>query len=148
MPFFVWSDDKLSLQVSQMDKEHKVLVEIMNSLFDRNEAKAPKSELQDLVDKLAAFTVKHFQNEEAYMASISFPSLETHKIIHKQLLARFGTFVDEFKLGDGKISAGFFGFLNGWLTAHICGIDKKYADHSRTHFHSQSHAKKSESKVG
>ena len=38
--FFKWDQEKLSTHVDAMDNEHKKLVEIMNRLYERSEAKA------------------------------------------------------------------------------------------------------------
>lgn len=130
MSFLNWGA-ALDLGVKSMNDEHKVLIDIMNRLYDRNKAGAPKSELEKIIIDLANYTTKHFADEEAYMASIQFPELTTHKIIHQNLLRSFGEQVDKFKAGDGKVSDGFFSFLKLWLTAHIQGIDMKYGTFSK-----------------
>ncbi|HEY1079517.1 MAG TPA: hypothetical protein VGE46_05450, partial [Bdellovibrio sp.] len=58
--FFKWDQEKLSTHVDAMDNEHKKLVEIMNRLFERSEAKAPKQELKTLINELGSWTVTHF----------------------------------------------------------------------------------------
>jgi hemerythrin len=126
MAFYEWTE-RLDVHVPAMNSEHKELIRLMNELFDKNEAGATRPELTAAVDALAKFTVKHFEDEEAHMAKIGFEGLETHKIIHQQLLTQFTAFVDTFeKSGDAKIDKKFFDFLSVWLTSHIKGIDTKY----------------------
>ncbi len=132
MPILEWSQG-LDIGVNEMNDEHKKLLAIMNKLYDRNKAGAVKAELESIIQDLANYTVKHFSDEEAYMEKIQFPELSVHKIIHQNLLRTFAEQVEKFKKGDGKVSDGFFGFLKLWLTAHIQGIDTKYAHHSKTH---------------
>lgn len=129
--FFKWTQKDYGLDVYEMDNEHKILIDKMNKLHSAAENKANFANLQSLVDDLAKYTVEHFKDEEAYMASIHFPGLDTHKVIHKQLLDKFAEHVAKFQetrtLGDD-----FFGFLKVWLSAHIRGIDMKYSDHSKS----------------
>lgn len=131
MSFFAWGAN-LDVGVKKMNDEHIELIRLMNLLFDRNQAQAPKTELAKIISDLAAYVVKHFTEEEAYMASIQFPDLEKHKIIHKQLLTAYGEQVQKFEKGDGRVSDGFFSFLKLWLNAHIQGIDVKYGHHAKT----------------
>lgn len=124
--FYVWTEAELGLNVADMDKEHQQLIDRMNALYRGAQNKLPANELQGLIDDLAQFTVKHFSDEEAYMESVNFPGLATHKIIHQQLLTQFQGYVDEFKKTK-NISPSFFNFLKVWLTSHIRGIDMKYS---------------------
>ena len=129
MSFFVWDDTTLSTNVDAMDDEHKEIVRLMNKLWDANEAGESKAKLTGIIDELGTYTVKHFQDEEAYMEKINFPSLDSHKFIHKDLLEKFGEHKAKFEQGsDDKVQKSFFDFLKLWLTAHIQGIDKKYGE--------------------
>lgn len=125
--FFTWDEGQYSVWVKSMDDEHKKLIEIMNRLHARNEANAPKNELVSIVKELGEYTVKHFSDEEQFMASVKFSGIETHKIIHKDLLTKFSSHKDKFVNGsEVRLGADFFMFLKTWLAAHIQGIDRKY----------------------
>lgn len=129
--FFVWKDAELSLNVAEMDSEHKELVRKMNALHRGAADKVSKVQMENLINDLAQFTVKHFADEEQFMEKMGFPGLPLHKVIHKQLLKQFGEHVESFK-SSGTLSPGFFNFLSVWLSGHIRGIDRQYADHSRS----------------
>ncbi len=129
MAFFQWNQN-LVLGVQKMDTEHQELVSLMNRLFDANEKKLPKPEIIAAFKALADFTVKHFADEEAYMASVNFPDIEKHKLIHKDLLTKVSAHLDGFKNGGGQVDESVFDFLNLWLKAHIMGLDMKYAHHA------------------
>jgi hemerythrin-like metal-binding protein len=125
--FYIWTEAELGLHIHEMDSEHQELIKRMNALYASATKKAPVTELQSRIDDLASYTVKHFADEEAYMAKIGFAGLATHKLIHEQLLSQFNSFVEEFKK-NGAVSEKFFNFLKVWLTSHIRGIDMKYSD--------------------
>lgn len=124
-------DVRFDLGVEDMNQEHRDLIEKMNKVESLAERRAGKATVGFAIQDLARTTVEHFQSEEAYMASIAFPGLETHKVVHQTLLEKFGRHVEAFEQGDGALPDGFIGFLQFWLRAHICGVDKKYADHAR-----------------
>lgn len=126
--FFEWDQAKYSVHVPKMDSEHQDIIACMNRLHLQNEAHAPLAQLVRTVDDLVRVTVAHFADEEAYMASIGFPDLGKHKLIHKMLLASVTEHKAKFT-ATGALSADFFDFLKMWLKAHICGIDIKYSRH-------------------
>jgi hemerythrin-like metal-binding protein len=114
--------------VAAMNEQHQILIEIMNRLHDQFESGASRVEPSKSLDELANFTVKHFRQEEAYMASI-YPTLDSRKLIHANLLEEFGVHRAAFEK-NGEVTSGFSAFLKLWLEAHIMGIDKKYGTYS------------------
>jgi len=128
--FFEWDAAKFSLHVPKMDNEHQAIIACMNKLHMLYEAKAAVPQLSKAVNDLADVTVKHFADEEAYMATIGFSDLAKHKIIHKSLLGKVIEYKSQFE-ATGKLHEDFFSFLKMWLKAHICGIDVKYTQHKK-----------------
>ena len=129
MSYFEWNSN-LDLGVDSMNDEHKHLIDLMNKLHALNESKSPHATLLRAVDDLAGYTVKHFADEEAFMASVNFPGLATHKLIHQQLLQQLSEQRDAFAQAGGTVPDAFFKFLKHWLSAHIKGIDMKYGRHA------------------
>lgn len=127
--FYTWTKEELGLDVKEMDEEHQTLIHKMNALYASVQDKKSTGEIEKCINDLAEFTVKHFADEEAYMTKTGFAGLATHKIIHQQLLTQFKEHVDSFKKTQ-TVSQSFFNFLKVWLTGHIRGIDRKYADHA------------------
>lgn len=121
---FPWSE-KLVLNVSEMDDQHKVLVENMDSFFrylddqNMNGAKAA-------FKKLAESTVFHFKCEEQFLASIAYPNLAAHKKIHQDLVDKvvgFGEDLERGQLDKYQVAD----FLKNWLSLHIMGQDQHYS---------------------
>ena len=84
------------------------------------------STVTQLVDQLAAVTIAHFSDEEAYMASTGYEGLASHKLIHAELLKKYTAFAETIRHDGGRLPDNFLMFLKLWLTAHIKGIDMKY----------------------
>jgi len=129
MKFLEYSDT-LDTGVGAMNEEHKHLIGIMNKLHDQFEAKKDFNTLIATFNDLANYTVKHFDDEEKYMASINYPKLETHRGVHKNLLNQVMGFKKSF-IAKQEISPDIFPFLKTWLVSHIKGIDVQYGKHNQ-----------------
>jgi len=127
MPFYEWDPKTLSVNVTEMDNEHQVLIKKMNAVFDAAKSGADRTSLDAVVSDFASYTISHFKDEEAYMEKMGFPGLATHRLIHKQLIEQVTAHIVEFQ-STGKLSEKFFSFLSVWLTSHIRGIDSKYGE--------------------
>lgn len=127
---FVWTD-KLSLNVNEMDAEHKTLVQKINALveeMERNDSNRNSESLHRVFLDLATYTTQHFEHEERYMERIGYPQLASHKIIHKKLLAQVGEYGEQIQ-NEMLDSSKLISFLRNWLISHIMGVDMQYANH-------------------
>jgi hemerythrin-like metal-binding protein len=129
--FFEWDATKLSLQVPEMDEEHKALIGLMNDLHRLHQQRSPFAGQLRALDELVRYTARHFADEEAYMERIGYAGLRIHKGVHKQLLEKLAGFRSSCQ-GSHELPAEIFVFFKMWLSAHICGIDMKYANHAKT----------------
>lgn len=117
----VW-DDQYNIGVDIIDREHKKLFSILNKLFDfkRREEKSHFA-CQEAIKYFKDHAIKHFADEEAYMASIHYPGLDTHRQIHKDFRERMLPALES-ELELTKFSrTSIQHFLNvcaGWLIGH------------------------------
>ncbi len=125
MAVMEWND-KLDIGVDEMNNQHKGLLKLMNQLHDAYERGDSYAKQAEILGRLGQATIDHFTEEEAYMESIGFDGLEVHKLIHKDLLDKFTKHVED-SAKNNALTDNFFVFLKVWLTAHIMGIDTKYA---------------------
>lgn len=126
MTFFTWDPVKLDVGVALINNEHQNLIFLMNKLHERHAAGADKAELTKILTDLQDYTIKHFHDEEEYQASIGYPELEVHQLIHKDLLHILNKFArDYFASFSREVPTKLFEFLSMWLTAHISHIDMK-----------------------
>lgn len=127
MTYFKWTPD-FDVKVQTMNDQHKVLIDIMDKLYELNDNGANKRDIQHKLDELGAYTRKHFADEERYMDSIDFEGRDRHKIIHKHLLTELDRHTTNFKELHQSLSEDFFFFLKHWLSSHIKHIDIKYGN--------------------
>ena len=126
MALMEWNSE-LDVGVQKMNDEHKDILEVMNQLYDAKLTGKSGPDVIGTVEKLGRITSDHFASEEAYMESINYPEINSHKLIHKSLLEKYTQHYEEIKRSNGKMNDAFFHFLKLWLTAHIKGIDMKYS---------------------
>lgn len=121
----------LLLGVPDMDKEHQGLLLAMNRIHELSASKADKLTLDVAILRLVKLTEQHFADEERHMATIGYADLKRHALIHRDMLKKVGEHYVAFQKGNGTVPQAFFDFLTHWLSAHIRGIDRKYADHGK-----------------
>jgi hemerythrin len=134
MAFFEW-DPKLSVNIAEIDQQHKKLIGLINRL---NEVMQPgnqdvlKSAMKELIiqasviDEMVDYSRYHFSTEEGYMGKHRYPDYEKHKKEHEVFIDEVRTFKNDFDNGKVVLSVRIMEFLKKWLGNHILGTDKAY----------------------
>jgi hemerythrin-like metal-binding protein len=125
MALFEWSN-KYSVGVAEIDKQHKVLVDLINQLHDAMMQRKTKEDMGKILQGLLDYTIKHFGHEEKFFDKYSYPERVAHKKIHTEFIAKISEFNDDFKSGKSTVSLKLLSFLKDWLVNHIQGTDPKY----------------------
>lgn len=112
--------------ISRIDNQHKQLVSILNQLFTALTLNQTKSQMEDILSKLADYTITHFATEESYMSLYKYPDYKKHKEEHQLFVKKVKDFQLKFKSGETSLSAEILRFLRDWIAKHIVGSDKAY----------------------
>lgn len=123
--FFNWSD-KYSVGNDELDDQHRTLFDLGNRIIA-----APLAEAPDYCLHMFSYIRKHFTAEEAHMASIGYPDIADHRVLHDRLISDYNRSV-EHGIGDDQAFRKFKIFLFRWLTEHILEHDRNYFDFART----------------
>ncbi len=126
MPLIKWRDS-YSVGVEKFDEEHKLLVGLINELFEVVRDKKNVDSLQDAIAKLIEYTRMHFADEEEAMEEMAYPYLEEHREIHANLLQQVLEFQEELRSEKEELRTDFYKFLREWLMNHILEEDMKYS---------------------
>lgn len=124
MPFIVWNDN-IGLGIREIDDQHKVLVDIINKLFDAMSAKKARDILSGIFKELIDYTRYHFNAEEALMETYKYPDIAQHKHEHERLTVQVLDLQEQFAEGKVMVDAKLMSFLRDWLIDHIHLSDKK-----------------------
>jgi len=119
---YTW-DDSYSLGIPVLDKEHKKLLNLLNTFLTAIHTKDEKSTIKSTFDSLLEYTDVHFTNEETFMAEHNYPDLKEHKKEHIRLTKEIAQLNKDYVFSNTIAD-----FLIAWLTNHIMGTDKKYAE--------------------
>ncbi|MCP3924395.1 MAG: hemerythrin family protein [Desulfobacterales bacterium] len=125
MAFINWNDS-LSVGVEKFDKEHKVLVGIINDLSDAMKQGKGKEVIGKTLDGLIDYTMNHFKNEEMYFKKFNYPDKADHIKEHLSFVEKVSEFKEGFETGKLSLSIEVMNFLKDWLQKHINTTDKKY----------------------
>ena len=116
-------DDSLSVQVSEIDEDHRRLVDLFNFLNRCVvEGDAPDY-IEAVMEELISFTIWHFRHEERLMLKYRYEGLEEHKKEHQELIESARALQDKFIQEGTLVSSEDIEFLEQWLTGHILGAD-------------------------
>ena len=78
---FEWQD-AYNIGVESIDRDHQRLFKIINKLL-AFEGEKSQWACQEGIKYFKSHAMKHFADEEHYMASIDYPDLKIHRQIHK-----------------------------------------------------------------
>lgn len=119
-----WNDG-LSVNVAEIDAQHKGLVDMVNRLHDSMLQENAASVLLDIVDEMRSYTVEHFGAEERHMDAKAYPDSSEHKSEHAAFVEKVNQVAADCRAGNAALSMDVLNFLSGWLVTHINGDDKK-----------------------
>lgn len=125
MSLITWSNS-MSVGIEKIDKEHNVLIDLINQLHGEMLAGKSREALGTVLDKLVTYTKTHFITEETLFRTHAYPQAAAHKKEHDALTAKAVALQGEVKAGKAVISAPVLDFLKEWLTNHILKQDMAY----------------------
>lgn len=126
MIFVQWLDDKYSVQIREIDQQHRTLVGLINEVFEAKTNDLGKKVIAGLLERLADYTKNHFATEEALMEEYGYPELEAHRKEHQFFTTKVGDFYRAFNTNQDYIIGEILDFLKNWLVKHIMEMDKGY----------------------
>jgi hemerythrin len=123
---FAW-DDKFSVNIREIDEQHKKLVENINKLHEAISAGEGNEVLESILQSLVDYAHTHFDAEEKLMKLYEYPEYEQHKKEHDDLTQKVIEMEKKYKeSGSIAMPLHVMKFLKGWLEDHLLNTDKKY----------------------
>lgn len=124
MKDLVW-DSTLSVQVEEIDEDHRRLVELFNILNHSIVEGDPKNYIEAVIEELITCTVWHFRHEERLMLKYDYEGFLEHKAEHRELIDSAKALQQKFQQEGKLVSSEDIKFLEHWLTGHILDTDMK-----------------------
>ncbi len=129
-----WSD-LLSVNIKDMDNEHKELFKRINSLLTAMLDRSKSYNLLEISTYINDYIDFHFRHEEEMLEKHNYPELEQHKKLHKKYEDDFSRIMDRIKNGDYEalILIDIQEKVVTWLIEHIANEDQKYSKYLKEH---------------
>ena len=118
-----WSP-AVSVNVRQIDDQHKKLVNIVNYLYSEMQVGNGIASLEMVLPTLINLTAEHFAYEEKMMLAKGYPAFASHKAEHESLLEQIHTLQIKLRCEPHVAPTMTMNFLRDWLVNHILGEDK------------------------
>ncbi|MDW7733293.1 MAG: bacteriohemerythrin [Methanolobus sp.] len=126
MALVIWSD-KYSMNIKEIDEQHKNLVKMINELHDAMLNARSKEVALGIINNMAEYTQYHFSTEEKYMVQYKYPEYVAHKKEHDKFIEQVGAFKKDYESGKAGLTFELLNFLKDWLVGHIQESDRKYS---------------------
>jgi hemerythrin len=121
-------DSRFSVGIDQVDREHQKLFEIAGRVHDclMADGESAVAAARRAVAELIDYTETHFASEEGLMAGAGYPELDSHRILHRNLMAQARDMELRVELGERNAPLELNRFVCNWLIDHIQDHDKRF----------------------
>lgn len=126
MPCIVWTKE-LETGIPLIDKDHKVLVSILNQVYDAIGNFEERAVLGSALNSLLEYTRYHFAREERLQDVAGYPGLIAHQQRHHELAKQVQDICQRYEADNSTVQgAEVLEFLRSWLVQHIQKHDMGY----------------------
>jgi len=127
MSIIEWTDE-LSVGIASIDKQHQILIKLINSLNTAMATGQPNIAIADILVCLTDYTRVHFSYEESLLEKYGYKETKNHQRQHRELIEQIAALKERFQSDlSGSIGIEIMQFLKNWLTHHIMKTDKAYS---------------------
>lgn len=122
-------DDSYLLGITEIDNQHKKLVEIANELYETasGSPEAYKLNMSRVLKKLTDYTVYHFTNEEEFQRKYGYAGVDIHKNAHDNFIKEVNFQIKQ--LSDNREDGmRFYSYMVNWILNHIAKADRVWAN--------------------
>jgi hemerythrin-like metal-binding protein len=134
MTYLQWNDT-YSVGFKLIDDQHKILISLINDLYVAQSFGTLQTAIIGVLEKLAAYTVYHFNAEKELFAQYKYPKTSEHLAEHDYFVDKVKGFQQELNRGGILLSLKTMDFLKDWTITHILGWDKEFGEFVKQHDH-------------
>ena len=129
MALIEWKDS-FSVGVSELDNDHRYLLDLINQLHDAKERKQGTAVVAEILVKLRDHVANHAVREEALMERIGYPETTAHKHSHANAVASIERLIsiNQNSHSDDTVRQ-VLDFMKAWFATHVICTDMKLREH-------------------
>ena len=125
--FYEWSES-LSVGVPSIDRQHKVLIGLINDLHTSIEAGKGQDDAKFILKKIINYARAHFIYEEGLFTSNNYESTEEHLASHERIKTKLIELRTQSEDANFDLPDELMKFLKDWLNNHILKEDMGYSE--------------------
>ncbi len=124
--------DVASVEMEQGEHEHRVQLNLMDSMCKAMAEHSGGRGLEDLIEQLLSFSEVHFMSEHLLMRLSSYPEMDSHCADHDRFVEAIGSLMTDWRAGRRDDLSERSEELRDGLQKHIARRDAQfYAYHER-----------------
>ncbi|RLJ64853.1 bacteriohemerythrin [Sulfurisoma sediminicola] len=110
-----------------MDREHQVQTGLVEALCNAVERGEDASKVEEILDRLLAYTSAHFMSEELLMRLASYDDYEDHVADHIRAMDELDAILSHHRAGQPALMLEKARAIDGFLRQHIATRDARFA---------------------
>lgn len=120
-------NDSFSVHNKLIDKQHKDLIDTINSLHQALREADAETTVPIILDKLLHYVEVHFRSEEELMQSANYPYFSAHHDIHIRFENHILSLKNEFdsRKIEFQDMLELYLYLQEWINHHVLNEDKQ-----------------------
>jgi hemerythrin len=122
----IWNS-ALSVGITDIDEQHKVLLDYLNKLYECKSNNNSKAEAGAVLDGLVKYVDYHFNFEEELFTSCGFEKADAHKKEHAYYREEVYNLAKQYGSNSDLELDAAIAFLKDWLLKHIMVKDQVMA---------------------
>jgi hemerythrin len=133
-PWMIEWSDALSMFNPEIDAEHQHFIELVNDLNSEiTSQQRDKVNIERILNLILEDAIAHFAHEERLFDEKGYPDIESHTIIHGELLEAFKQAQKDIHNSDFvRVSVDVGIAIKELLVDHVVNEDTKYIEYLRT----------------
>ncbi|MEG4070867.1 hemerythrin family protein [Microcoleus sp. Pol11C2] len=126
MPLVI-ENDSLSIGIPEIDRQHKQLIDPLNTLVDALFANRGKEKIKDIVDFLDLYVAQHFGFEETCMQRYNCPVSSNNAAAHTKFIKTLSEVKQELQTTGSSLSLAIKvnEQLLDWFVNHIKKVERE-----------------------
>ena len=125
--FYEWNES-LSVGVPSIDRQHKVLIGLINDLHASIEAGKGQDDAKFILKKIINYAIAHFIYEEGLFTSNNYELTEDHLASHERIKTKLIELRTQSEDANFDLPDELMKFLKDWLNNHILKEDMGYSE--------------------
>jgi hemerythrin-like metal-binding protein len=126
-PKTAWEKEQ-QLGVATIDSEHALQARLVAVLRDAVESGRDHAVIAEILGRVEDTSNVHFMSEELLMRLDAYDQYGQHVEEHRKLLHQLAEVRHRFTADPAYDLKPSIGFIEEWLTSHIKGMDRRFAD--------------------